>query len=355
MPFRLISRVLPLCLAAGFTSGCTVLAYEGYEKYIAAPPVVNPLSCKLLKASAYAYQVNKDGPITDPSLRTLLDESGEGYGVVNHAVGMTDSDRDAAYVWHSYTEVIIVFRGTLPYPGGDLSGAAQQLSLQDWLNDADYAAQPDPDLGLVHKGFLDSFDNLWPGIEKQLKAWQKAWKLSPNAQVYVTGHSKGGALARLAALKLSSGKLLKVTEVDTFGAPRVGGPSFAAKYGAARLSDNRYENDDDLVPHVPFDQQELSEMPLLQKLLSLGGNQPGDYVSVGQLHFIKQDGTIITPADAGAEAELDQTRMGEFEQLLLDAPGDAGNTIVAAHALGDLSNTDSSRYFQAVCGVTAKQ
>jgi hypothetical protein len=206
----------------------------------------------------------------------------------------------------------------------------------------------------VHKGFLDSFNNLWPGIQKQIRAWQKAYKLSANAQVYVTGHSKGGAIARLAALKLKADKLLPVTEVDTFGAPRVGGPSFAAKYAAAGLTDNRYENDDDLVPHVPFDQQELAEMPLLQKLMSLGGNQPGDYVSVGQLHFIKQDGTIINLADASAEAQLDDTRMAEFGQLLLNSPDDASKTIVAAHSLGDLSKTDSSRYFQAVCGAPPK-
>ena len=343
-----------VCLAALSCSGCSVLAYEGYENYIAAPAVANPISCKLLKASAYSYQVNATGPITDPSLNTLLGENGEAYGVVNSSQGMTDQDRDAAYVWHSYDEVIIVFRGTLPYPPGGAFDAAQQLSFQDWVNDADYAAQPDPDLGLVHKGFLDSFENLWPGIEKQIRSWRATYKLSTNAVVYVTGHSKGGAIARLAALKLKADKLFPVAEVDTFGAPRVGGPSFAAKYGAVGFTDNRYENDDDLVPHMPFDQQELSEMPLLQRLMSLGGNQPGDYVSVGQLHFIKQDGTLISPADADAEASLDETRMAEFQQLILNSPEDAGKTIVAAHSLGDLTKSDSSRYFQAVCGTPQK-
>jgi|GEM_PF-2509642 len=354
MSIRLVLRVIPLVVFTAFLSGCSILAYEGYEDYFATPPAANPLSCKLLKASAYSYQVNATGPITDPGLGTLLDETGEGYGVVNSGQGMTDSNRDAAYVWHSGDEVIIVFRGTLPYPGGGLGGEAQEISLQDWLNDANYAAQPDPVLGLVHKGFLDSFDNVWPGILKQIQGWQAAGKLKPGAKVYVTGHSKGGALARLAALELSTGKLLSVTEVDTFGAPRVGGPDFAAKYGKAGLTDNRYENDDDLVPHMPLSPEELTLLPVLQKLLSLGGNQPGDYVSVGQLHFIKQDGTLISPTDADAEAQLDQTRLAELGQLFLTSPNDAGKTIVAAHSLGDLSKSDASRYFQAVCGAAKR-
>ncbi|MGE5625248.1 MAG: lipase family protein [Bacillota bacterium] len=355
MSIRFLLRLAPLLLAVSLLSGCTILAYEGYEDYFATPAVANPLSCKLLKASAYAYQVNSTGPITDPQLGQLLGESGEGYGVVNSGAGMTDSNRDAAYVWHSSDEVIIVFRGTLPYPAGGGSGEAQEISLQDWLNDADYAAQTDPELGVVHKGFLDSFNNVWPGILRQIQAWKAAGKFSHGTSVYVTGHSKGGALARLAALDLKVDKILPVTEVDTFGAPRVGGPDFAARYQAAGLNDNRYENDDDLVPHMPLSKEELTLLPLLQQLLSLGGHQPGDYASVGQLRFIKQDGTLISPADANAESSLDQTRLAEFGQLFLSSPQDAGKTIVAAHSLGDLSKTDSSRYFQAVCGAPQKQ
>lgn len=344
-----------VCLAVLSCSGCSLLAYEGYEDYFATPAVANPLSCKLLKASDYAYQVNSTGPITDPSLAKLLDESGEGYGVASGGQGQTDTDRDAAYVWHSGGEVIIVFRGTLPYPTGGQGSADQQaLSVEDWLNDADYSAQPDPDLGTVHRGFLDAFDNLWPGILQQLKAWAAAGKLPADVKVYMTGHSKGGALARLAALKLSAGKELPVTQVDTFGAPRVGGADFAARYSAAKLDDNRYENDLDVVPHVPLDAEEQELLPLLQKIMSLSGKQPGNYVSVGQLHFIKSDGTIITPAGTSEERQLDATRLATFGSLLLGSSQDAMETIVAAHSLGDLSKSDPSRYFQAVCGAPPK-
>ena len=345
-----LSWRLFLLLPALFSAGCTFLAYEGYEKYIATPPVANPLSCKLLKASAYAYQVNATGPITDPTLSKLLDESGEGYGVISGGQGQSDTDRDAAYVWHSADEVIIVFRGTLPYPAGSGDQGAQQLAIQDWLNDADYASDTDPDLGTVHRGFRDAFYNLWPGMLKQIKVWQAAGKLGPQVKVYVTGHSKGGALAMLGALKLKADKLLPVTEVDSFGAPRAGGADFAARYGAAAIPHNRYENDGDVVPHVPLSQAELALLPLLQHVMALTGNQPGNYVSVGQLRFIKDDGSLISPKDADEEADLDETRIADFGPLFLGSAKDAMDTIVSAHSLGDLSASDSSRYFQAVCG-----
>ena len=347
-----------LCLAA-LLSGCALLDQMTQDDSSAPAPVAatpaatNPLACKLLKASAYAYQVNSTGAISDPTLATLMGGAGEGYGVISGGHGQTDTDRDAAYVWHDDKEVIIAFRGTLPY-ASDGSQDQQALSLQDWLNDADYRAQPDPDLGVVHRGFETSFYNLWPGLLTQIKAWQAAGKIGPDVGVYVTGHSKGGALAMLAALKLRADKVLPVTEVDTFGAPRTGGQDFAARYATAGIDGIRYENQDDVVPHVPLNAQELALLPLLQQVLDVAGNQKSDYVSVGKLHYLTADGGIETPADPQAEAQLDTTRLADFARMALTAPGDVMPTITAAHLLGDLSPHDDSRYFQAVCATPAK-
>ena len=227
------------CLSA---TGCSLLDAAGLtdsgSQPVAAsaqPAVENPLACKLLKASAYAYQVNTTGPISpDTALAGLLGETGEAYGVAAGGVSQTDTNRDAAYLWLSGNEVIIAFRGTVPYSNAD--SAAQQRAIQDWLNDADFAPQTDPELGQVHQGFRDAFYNLWPGIQQQIKLWQTAGKLGPQVTVYITGHSKGGALAMLAALKLRVEKLLPVTEVDTFGAPRVGGADFASRYAAQGIN-----------------------------------------------------------------------------------------------------------------------
>jgi len=188
------------------------------------------------------------------------------------------------------------------------------------------------------------------GIAQQIKRWQAVGKLGPQVKVYVTGRSKGGALAMLAALKLRVEKILPVTEVDTFAAPRVGGADFAAKYAAQGIVDYRYENQDDVVPRVPLDKQELRILPLIEKTFGLQGNQTGDYVSVGQLRYITANGAVVAPADTAAEAALDQRRLAEFGVVLLGNYQDVVNTIVNAHSIGDMSKSDDSRYFQAVCG-----
>ncbi len=340
---------LPLFLAC---AGCGLLPTSGFGGFNPQTPAANPLGCKLLKASAYAYNVNSTGAIQpDTDLATLLGETGDAFGVSSTRNGQTNSDRDAVLMWRSDNDVIIAFRGTLPFKDDDQQDPAnQQLIIEDWFNDADFTPQPDPELGLVHSGFKDAFDNLWPGMLQQIKAWQAAGKLGPRVKVYITGHSKGGALAMLAALKLRTENLLPVTEVVTFAAPRVGGTDFAAKYTTQGIVGYRYENQDDVVPHVPLDKQELSILPLLENTLGLKGIQTGDYVSVGQLRYITTDVSIIAPADASAAAELDQTRLAEFGLLLVNNHQDAISTIINAHAIGDMSQSDTSRYYQAVCG-----
>lgn len=336
--------LLPVCALAA-TQAAPVAAVK---PAVPAPPAVkSPLGCKLIKASAYAYDIGKTGPISDPTLSALLGEQGEGYGVASAATDTQDGNRDAGYVWHSSDELIVAFRGTLPYSSGDQQTSQEMLSIEDWINDANARPTADPDLGQVHGGFEAAFQAVWPGLMQQIKSWQAAGKLGSDPKIYVTGHSKGGALAMLAAVKLKAAKL-PVTEVDTFGAPRAGGVDFAAKY--AGISGVRYENEDDLVPHVPLNGLELDLAPLLRRVIDLQGSPKGDFVSVGKLRYIGSDGSIQTPADAAAEDDLEKARLEEFAPLIFDSAQDISDTLIGAHSIGDMSATDDSRYYQAVCG-----
>lgn len=84
---------------------------------------------------------------------------------------------------------------------------------------------------------------------------------NPDAKLYVTGHSLGGALAALYAGMLhynSETELVeKLAAVYTFGQPRVGDEGFA-KYMRKNLADSCYFRVvycNDLVPRIPFDDQ----------------------------------------------------------------------------------------------------
>lgn len=307
--------------------------------------VQDPVSCKLIKADVYAYGIDHTGALDAKSgLSALIGEPGEGYGVVGASSDKSDGNRDAGFVWHSADELIVAFRGTLPDVANTADSSKQMLSIEDWINDADYSPQVDPKLGQVHAGFKGAFDQVWPGLQQQIVAWQKAGKLGPNIKVYVTGHSKGGALAMLAALTLKGEKLTPVTEVVTFGAPRVGGPDFAAKYAAAGIAGMRYENYQDLVPHVPLNSLELSLAPLLRQIISLKGQPNGDYISVGTLRYIDSDGSVSTPADAAAEDDLEKSRLEDFAPMIFQSPEDTAETIVDAHSIAP-----DSAYYKAVC------
>lgn len=138
--------------------------------------------------------------------------------------------RDGAAILHGPRgETVLVFRGTL---------TEGESSLADWENDLNAGLVPGADLpGRVHAGFLDSLDTLWPAIAAALDG--------DDSELWITGHSKGGALAVLAAARLAG----RHPGVITFGAPMAGDREFAANALSQGLA--RYENRLDLVPLLP--------------------------------------------------------------------------------------------------------
>lgn len=101
--------------------------------------------------------------------------------------------------------------------------------------------------GRVHKGFADALESVWSRVQSALKLFQKE---KPNAKIWVTGHSLGGALAILCGQRLVAEKWIKPEQVAvfTFGQPRVGDKAFADNYPANLC---RFYHRYDIVPAVP--------------------------------------------------------------------------------------------------------
>jgi hypothetical protein len=154
---------------------------------------------------------------------------------------------DVALVGRIPEGVLIVFRGTRP-PGKDDKDPVS--TVRDWLNDAACVPLRSIYPGDVHAGFERSVSRLWSDVRSHV---ERLLADGTKRQLFVTGHSKGGAMAFLAAWRLARelpGDL--VIRVITFAAARPGGGDFARAFEADhRIRSTRYEVRLDLVPGLP--------------------------------------------------------------------------------------------------------
>lgn len=173
---------------------------------------------------------------------------------------------DFALIGRFREGIVVAFRGTLP--PADLSADSKRIGrpellnaavIADWRNNLHFpivrgAAVGQSEAvravlpGAVHRGFAESLASLWDEVAGHIGALAGA-EASP--RLYFTGHSKGGALANLAAVcapQIWPGAIVRAV---TFGAPRAGDADFADGFRAARIDCRRYEVAEDLVPDVP--------------------------------------------------------------------------------------------------------
>jgi triacylglycerol lipase len=143
---------------------------------------------------------------------------------------------------------IVAFRGT--------------KNIGNCLTDAEtpLVSRP-PYPGLVHHGFADAVDAVWPEVRELL---------GPPSQcppIWVTGHSLGGAMATLASVRLTHAGYT-VRAVYTYGSPCPGDRQFQQAYN---LANYRLVNDNDLVPHLPFRwcYKHVGQLKLLDELGNL--------------------------------------------------------------------------------------
>lgn len=281
---------------------------------------------KLLLAARQAYSITNAGPVPPaaaaPGIGWVGAPAGFVSGILNINAGMVGQTDD---------EIIVAFRGTLPPNSSD-----KQQMICDWMNDLDCplvtdAKQP----GLVHKGFVTALNLLWQGMESATKQLIAA---NPAKPVYVTGHSKGGSLANLAAIRIQpmlpqdpSSPTSRTPLVTTFAGAKAGDTAFQQAYDTLIPHSTRFEFQDDIVPHLP---------PGEKFRTMFGGILPNTvnagYVSVGDLHFIDWSNNIV--------AETDLLEFHRFTHLAELCMGFGFATIAADHSIDVGGGYDGAPY-----------
>ena len=138
--------------------------------------------------------------------------------------------------------------------GGDIVVSFRgSKDLTNFIKDLDFfktAAYPKCNGCKVHGGFYECWTALQdPVINEVLRLRE----LQPRANVFVTGHSLGAALAVLAASELHYSHGLTINGVYTFGEPRVGNAAFRDFYNQGTAVSWRVTHHRDLVPHLPVE------------------------------------------------------------------------------------------------------
>lgn len=213
------------------------VALERFAPDFSIPDYSPVDALSLCLASQLAYSKLPDGTIDKATIRQQLIE-GWGFSSVEVFEIVRGRDIDTqGYVAFSDTHVVAAFRGT--------------ESLPDWLTNLQAVKDPGPwENTAVHEGFQDAF------LASALQIGEIIGRnLQADHQVWLTGHSLGGALAVLLAATLLESDL-PVHGLYTFGAPRVGDRKFARTLNASLqgvAANWRVVNKDDLVPHVPLE------------------------------------------------------------------------------------------------------
>jgi hypothetical protein len=331
-----------------------------------AQPQPEGMACKMLKASACAYG---DLRTNDPLQAGFCPElPGWKQGQWGAGKKSEQGFRDSAYTALYPEFVVIAFRGTLP----PTTPKAGDLVYRDWKNDADATMvhltneQDVKALRLkttnktdVHKGFKEALDSVWDEIGPTIGDWKRRGLLGA-LPIYVTGHSKGGAVANLAAMRLQD-EGYTVKEVYSYAAARPGGVEFRQRYEGLNIPTWRYENQGDLVPHLPFGPEEFDAVGWfsLHRMRRFRGSIV--FYPVGKLTYIFEDGRVVAPQSLRCERCLNADRVAVFKNGLSDYVGGDESLIEAlgaAHSIDPAlpgEQSDVHRYYRAVCGTVPKR
>ena len=231
------------------------------------------LDAKLLCVANVAYEITSPGQLYSTSDWYAK----AGFLAPPVAIVGGPDGINAAIVGKIAEGTVVSFRGTLSADDETKPFADRLL---DWTQDFEaelvtYRGIP----GTVHGGFAAAFESLFLDLEEII---------CDDTKVIYCGHSKGGAIANIAAY-YDAVSFDATPTVVTFGAPRCGDVAFADAFARLPIKATRYENAGDIVPHVPF----TLEIADIVAKHTMASTFRLDYQSVGVLQYINRPGVLF--------------------------------------------------------------
>lgn len=151
------------------------------------------------------------------------------------------------FIVESDSNIVVAFRGSASAPDFIADASALQVEY-NFI----------PLAGKTHAGFTLIYSSFRDQIISELQ------KLPYSKNIFITGHSLGGALAVLNAADIAVNTGFKQPVMCNFGGPRTGDPVFAKEYEKLVKASVRYVNLYDIVPLLPPPKITL---PLMQEPL----------------------------------------------------------------------------------------
>jgi hypothetical protein len=223
------------------------------------------------------------------------------------------NDINAALVGTNADGVVVAFRGTLP---PEPLPPDPTPIVRDWVQD--FECEPIHAgwaLGQVHKGFAAALETLWPAVCRRAG---ELLKTHATGRLYVTGHSKGGSMAYLAAARFVDAGVIDAEKlcVRTFEAAHPGDRTFADWFAARKIDTARYEYGNDIVPHLA---PSVAVRGLLGHADAFRGCLQSvgvvwDYVSPGQLRYI--DRTLALRSENPESFDTRMERLNDLGQCI---------------------------------------
>jgi hypothetical protein len=248
---------------------------------------------------------------------------------------------DLALVGRVPEGVVIAFRGALP-PLFDIDDEDDWNALLDSVDD-NAACIEDADFeGGVHAGFATSLKRLWtnlpsaPGVHALVQTLLERSRRDGMARphLFVTGHSRGGAIANLFAMRAARAVEWRALPISvmTIGAPKCGDSRFAIAYATSRIACLRYEVASDPVPQLPAGIG-AGQHRLMHRLVEAFAPalRATDWQPVGEVMSGIEDAMLHLPW-AGSRRTPDRT-LGKRGIGLVALPGLPVAEAIRAHAL----------------------